>query len=328
MSCYRRALTQLQVLDLLMCGWGNSNLTSACVPSIALFVGLKELHVNSVVCNEGLEHLAGSLLQLEALVVNGGWATHNKISDDGMVTISSSFPMLRRLEVCGSAATSFGLQRMAATLRHLTHITLCRCNVTDVSLEHLGSLTELRELILSINYDVTGSGLRMLSPVKHLSKLELTSTNMKNESVNFLLVFKELRHLSLGCCVLLSPSGLTLLSQIHGLHTLTLASLYSLTDCVLMSFGSSLHQLRVIDLTYCTAITNGGVAGLLLALQRLEFIDVSGCANITDEAMEPIESLRASPCLDAVGANFSGISEECAERLQTMFVVNVENCCF
>ncbi|CUG68167.1 Hypothetical protein, putative [Bodo saltans] len=316
---------QLEVLDLRGCSMSAAG-PNSCIPKIAALSSLKELYVSTIVADKELLLLA-QLSRLETLVVSGSWVNREKITDKGMTTIADSFRHLRRLEL--NASTLTGVDNyIAKHLSSLTRLNLSQCAlVTDASLASLSYLTELRELNLSVNHRVTGSFLKNLChTVRYLDTLYLSSTCMNDESVAHLLPFRRLSSLSLDCCAGVTVAGLLLLAQLRNLRKLSCVSVHCLNDDVLAAYSQNLESLETISLTYCISVTNAGIIQLLLSLRVLEFIDISGLGHITDEALEPIESYRASPRIVEICADFSGISEECSARLKLM-EIEVYQCC-
>ncbi|CUG68154.1 Hypothetical protein, putative, partial [Bodo saltans] len=279
---------------------------------------LKELYVNTIVADNELLLLA-QLNQLQTLVVDGSWVNREKITDKGMKTIADSFQHLRRLEVKASAANSLD-NYIANHLSSLTRLSLSRCGaVTDLSLASLHYLRDLRELNLTANHRVTGSCFKSLGPaLTRLERLYLSATSLNDESTVYLLSFRKLLSLSAGCCSRITAVGLLLLAQLRNLRHLKCFSVHCLNDDVLTAYSANLEYLKTINLSNCTLVTNAGVAQLELSLRVLETIDISGLEHITDEALEPIESYKASPRIVEIIADNSGLSEECSARLKLM----------
>jgi len=101
-------------------------------------------------------------------------------------------------------------------------------NVTDATLDFLGELTELRELVLD-DTRVTDAGIRRLRHLKRLRRLVLDGVGITDEGLSSLTSFKELESLTLFD-TRIDGTGLARLQSLDHLCDLTIEGRLLVTD--------------------------------------------------------------------------------------------------
>ncbi|XP_022240691.1 F-box/LRR-repeat protein 16-like [Limulus polyphemus] len=161
-------------------------------------------------------------------------------------------------------------------VRHLRHLSLRYCNVTDkgleVSLKNLQAVTQLE--LFGCN-DITDAGLWATLNPRIVSLTLADSINIADESVA------------------------TITQLLPSLYELNLQA-YHVTDTALAFFGPRQSAtLIILRLRFCWEITNHGLLNLVHALPNLSILSLSGCSKITDDGVELIsENLRQLRSLD------------------------------
>jgi len=177
----------------------------------------------------------------------------------------------------------------------------CRC-LTDLSLEALSGLIELRKLDLSQCDLVTDDGL------VHLNSLSL------------------LEELSLGWCRLISDDGLEILGEqsnrSQALRTLRLARC-SITD-VGLEHLTKLEKLEELDLNGCVSVSSLALGETLEKLIHLTSLDVSYCPGILLSSWQG--KINALKSLELC---FSGVRDSHLSRLRSLPMLeelNLDSC--
>ncbi|XP_076309516.1 F-box/LRR-repeat protein 16-like [Tachypleus tridentatus] len=161
-------------------------------------------------------------------------------------------------------------------VRHLRHLSLRCCNVTDkgleVSLQNLQAVTQLE--LFGCN-DITDAGLWASLNPRIVSLTLADSINIADESVA------------------------TITQLLPCLYELNLQA-YHVTDTALAFFGPRQSAtLIILRLRFCWEITNHGLLNVVHALPNLSILSLSGCSKITDDGVELIsENLRQLRSLD------------------------------
>jgi serine/threonine protein kinase len=168
---------------------------------------------------EGLQRLQLPLPDASFQVVKINLTSSDKVDDDGLKNLSG-LAQLRELNLNGAAAVSDN------GLAHLAHVTtlqklhLQNANITDASLEWIGSLPQLRGLSIH-NTAITDAGLRHLGNLKELDALNLSRTQVSDLGLVHLTGLKKLVWLQLRNTAV-TDAGVQHLRQLTGLHQLYL----------------------------------------------------------------------------------------------------------
>lgn len=209
----------------------------------------------------------------------------------------SLFPSLqsrgiRRVQVLSLRRS---LSYVTQGLPHIESLNLSGCyNLTDNGLAHafIQESRCLRVLDLSLCKQVTDSSLgRIAQYLKNLEALELGGcSNVTNTGL--LLVawgLRRLKSLNLRSCRHVSDVGIGHLSGMTrsaaegclNLENLTLQDCQKVTDLSLKHISKGLSALRVLNLSFCGGISDGGMIHLS-HMSSLRSLNLRSCDNISD----------------------------------------------
>ena len=270
-------LTQLRALKMDLIG----QITDADLAHLAGLTQLRQLDLYECeqITDAGLAHLAG-MTQMRELSL---WYSE-QITPAGMTHLRK-MPWLRKLhldfrildrndyaayrlfgsngQVGGFGFAGGGNRRKSTAVRKNRGDTNADDpSHSDVRLDFVKELTQLRELNISGCDQSTAEGLAGLAGLTQLRTLRLPDHLTDDDLAVF--------------------AGMTQL-----LHTLDLSGCGKITDAGL-SHLQKLPRLRELNLAYCGQITDDGISQLHI-LTQLEKLSLEGCHNISDDAIQKLQ---------------------------------------
>ena len=187
------------------------------------------------------------------------------------------------------------------TLTQLRKLNLSDTGVTDLGLRHLAYLTNLEELCLSLNDNITGAGVKEISHLTGLKSLDLSCTGVGfGDGFGHISRLVQLQELNLSECDDVTDDMMISIAPLSSLKKLDLSDCY-LTDTGLQ-YIASLTQLVDLDLS-CTWIGTNGLEPIT-SLTRLNCLDVSS-TSLTDAGLEHIKCLTELRLLVMYNCNVS-----------------------
>jgi hypothetical protein len=194
---------------------------------------------------------------------------------------------------------------------------------TDEQLEQLlNKIYDLQILILSVCYQITGSGFRGLSRLNslhtihlydcakitnfshlrgliNLQTLKLNECNITDDELEHLTGLINLQNLDLILCPQITDRGLEYLSGLRNLQSLNLGMCNQITDAGL-EYLSGLRNLQNLNLGMCNQITDRGLE-YLSGLRNLQSLYLFDCPQITDRGLEHLSGLTSLEILQISG---------------------------
>ena len=232
---------------------------------------------------ERIEDAGGRISEFRNGTVSVSFLRGEKVNDELMQDVGT-IAGLRRLSLYRSAnITDNGLKHLAG-LKHLTHLRLTDCRISDAGVAHLAGLP-LVDLDLS-RTNISDAGIPTLAKIPSLTRLGLYSTRLTDQGLAKLTQLPNLERLTLGRGQI-TDAGLAHLAKFPKLRSLTLSSDFTDAGIKHLAKVPTLHDL---NLWGCTGVTGTGLQ-VLTELPQLESLSLMRI-NAGDEAMTPISSLK------------------------------------
>ena len=146
------------------------------------------------------------------------YLTEAQISDETLDSIGR-FPRLRVVNLAKSKLPGSGFEDLAK-LKDLKLLHLGSTNATDATLEQIGKVTWLRQLVLSDCEQVTDTGVQHLQDCVKLRQLMLQGTKVTDKGLAHLSKMQQLQELSLRGCGKVTDAGIEHLSKLKKLKLL------------------------------------------------------------------------------------------------------------
>jgi hypothetical protein len=250
----------------------DSHVTDAELRQLQVLPSVRSLslQLDPGVTKEGLRSLV-SLTKLEKLHISGG---DNVGRGNDYLGVLAALVNLRSLRVDGALATGIGLQSVLQGVPALTELDLQGPYITDESLTHLKTRSDLRKLQLMSPF--TDEGLTNLSELRQLESLTLhpyqnKSTQRFPLTDAGLAKLKGLTNLRKLHCIFseITDDGLRHLEELPELEDLCIFHA-NLTDAGLEHI-KRLKRLNSLNLAGNEALTLKGITKLKLALPQCTF---------------------------------------------------------
>jgi internalin A len=204
------------------------------------------------------------------------------VTDSGLETLAR-MEDLRALRITAMPITDDGLARLAG-LRNLTALGLGGTKVTDDGLKHLIGWTELKNISLTNNPALSGTGLKHLPNPAGVGQLTLYGAGVSDEGLASLRGFTGVTHLSIG-----GPHPTRKPLERPGMS------------------DASLVHLRAMDRLAYLEVVNSGItdAGLqqLAALPALVSINIWDSPGVTNAGLESLKEARPRLQARAIESN-------------------------
>lgn len=295
-------------------------LTDISLRAIGNLINLQQLDLSQLdlLTSEGLKYLVG-LEQLEEISL--GWC--RAIDDDGIKILTSQ-------------------PGRSSTLRNLC---LARCRITDVGVEYLGSLKNLRELDLngcqSISSASLGDTIARLPSLEcldvsycsdilcrswqgkigSLRALHLSYSDVKDEHLSRLTNLPCLEELTLDSSEITDWS----LAHFADNNVSPNLTVLDLADCDVSDMGLShlpkFKQLKNLSLFYCD-ISNDGLE-YISEMKNLEVLNLDS-REISDDGLFYLRKLKNLKCLDIFSGRITDVG--CAHISKIKSLVTLELC--
>ena len=229
---------------------------------------------------------------------------------------------LRSLSIEGVEISSAGLR----TLKNLQNLEILRIGwskgVSDEALAPVAEMSSLKELLISGNKEVTGSGFKHLEGHPNLRNLKASGTSITDDAFAHIGRIPNLEFLDLARSEGLTGSGLENLSRLP-LTTLLLQRSPIQGDGLLKL--ASLTTLETLNLGQCEALDAKVIRGLA-ALSKLKHLDLSGTSVDDDILAEfanfpALEHLSVNACGSVTGTGASALSARSGLK-----ILNLSNC--
>ena len=173
-------------------------------------------------------------------------------------------------------------------------------SVTDTTLKHVGSLKQLRTLVLTDCGEITDAGM------VRLGKLA------------------KLRWLSLNNCRKITDSGLANVRGLAELQEFYLMDCDKITDEALIHL-KRIHALQRLNLSGCHWITGPGLAHLT-DLPHLHHLDLSNCGRLGDSGLDHLKGMAGLQYLDLSGADITEAGIARLKDMTTLQELRLEHC--
>lgn len=237
---------------------------------------------------------------------------------------------LRHLDLSeGTGVTNEELACMS-TIPFLQHLNLAFCGkmVSDVGLEHISKMQQLKWLDVTWCTSVTDVGVAYLKRLDNLTHLNISACNLvtdagivegvcklrRLEYVDLCGLFRitdisivaiasslpVLRHIALASCEELTDAGATSLASLTHLQHVNVSCCSKLSDVCLSRMANSLFDLEHLDISWCEGgVTDKGIAALSHSLRKLNTFRLAGCTSVTNGGVAAMfASLRVLQLLD------------------------------
>ncbi len=273
------------------------------------------------ITDAGMVHL-GQIGSLEYLDL-----PNNGITDKGLAHIAT-LKNLKHLWVCGSSnspLTNTALKHVSK-LQSLEYLLIGGIRFTDIGMDDLAKLTNLKELNLVYVESITNEGLARLKTLKLLEKLDISSCqNITISGLSHLNALHNLSKLQVDFGIIQDDSGLDI-SGLTKLEELLLrfdAPIYD-KDLVCLKKLKNLKQLVIGGGKKSSMVTDAGIAYLkdldnlteiycrslyltdnclpsLANMKQLHYVTV--CGNFTDDGLNFLHEAKTFLTLKILSAN-------------------------
>jgi F-box/leucine-rich repeat protein 14 len=239
---------------------------------------------------------------------------------------------LKHLDLTKNFLTTLSLELMSG-FNNLSKLCLIECELQETDISNLKLLTKLEDIDFFRAKNITDSSLETLGTMTHLKKLGLSRTKITNYGLSHLSSLTGCIQLDISECSRINSEGLTKLCTLTNLNTLDLSELIHLNNRFLKQL-SSLENLNVLFLSRCGGIGNNGIkyvganfkhlemlflddipisdigVSYLSVLTSLNTLSLNNCDIVTDTGLYHLRSLTQMQylnlsCLHAI--NDSGI---------------------
>lgn len=262
-------LTNLEDLEI-----GSDLYTDA---DIAHLKGLKKLHTLSLfgkkITPAALEHVA----QIPSLERFNSWATDKP--NDKALEFASKLTKLKELNCTMGTYTDKGAVHIGKMVG-LEKLMIGYSEITDVTIEAISKLPNVKELVIVAAHKVTDKGVSHLAKMPALVDLGLVySNNVGGPGIAALKDAPNLRKLRVSS---ISPENAKFLAELKQLEELSFVEGDGVTEAHLADLGG-LTNLKTLDATYTSVGSIDAVAGLTgltsLNLTRTKMTD-EGFKNV------------------------------------------------
>lgn len=238
----------------------------------------------------------------------------------------------------------------------LKSLDLSNCQfVTDLALQDLQDLHQLRVLRLAGCFGITDSGLEFIRGL-NLSMLDLKGCERLSDATVAQTVARmhNLRALVLEGVHRLSDEGLAKLGECHALEKLSIKGCSQVSDVGIAVFAANCPHLHWLDISgckrithkglfsiakhlrglkhlamaHCTGASNSGLAALGAAQLPLTFLNLSSCSRITGTGLAALQLL--APTLRTLHVSWTDLNDPAALQLQSLTQLrhlHMEGCC-
>ncbi|KAK6942200.1 Leucine-rich repeat [Dillenia turbinata] len=219
------------------------------------------------------------------------------VKDSWMNVISSQGPSLLSIDLSGSDVTDSGFCLLKNCL-NLQALTYNYCDqISELGLNHISGLSNLKFLSLTKNNAVTAEGMRTFSRLVNLMKLDVERCSQIHGGFVHLKGLSKLESLNVRCCKCITDYDMKHISGLASLKELQV-SCTNITD-VGVSYLKGLNKLILLNLEGCrvtTACLDSMTAFLVLSHLNLSRCGISddGCEKFSD--LTKLESLNLDSC--------------------------------
>ena len=159
--------------------------------------------------------------------------------------------------------------------------------ISDIGLQHLQRLQNLKVLKLHYCHGIRDHGLDYIAQCRNLTHLDIGLTRLSSKGFEKLHRLQNLYHLDIRGCVLGSTVlGLASLCKIRSLKSLSLSGNHGVDDGCLQAI--SFHSgLRTIHMRQCRKVSDYGILALA-RMNSLERLDITGCERVTKRSIQKL----------------------------------------
>lgn len=277
---YVSKLSQLRVLD---CGYIDGDFSSADLERVVLHCRMLEvlnLGGVAVVCDRFMKSLpcCKHLKRLDVSDCVG-------ISREG-------FESIQRLKGLEELSIGWNGKLTNDSLRYIpegieTLDLSYASKISDIGLQHLQRLKNLKVLKLHYCHGIRDHGLEYVAQCHNLTHLDIGLTRLSSKGFEKLHGLQNLYHLDIRGCVLGSTVlGLASLCKIRSLKSLSLSGNHGVDDGCLQAI--SFHNgLRTIHMRQCRKVSDYGILALA-RMNSLERLDITGCSRVTQRSIQKL----------------------------------------
>ena len=174
---------------------------------------------------------------------------------------------LVEIDLRGSWVTDLELTRLAAA-SGVRELDLSRTHISDVALQTIARLPELRSLNLRFCEHITEAGVAHLRNARNLERLDLRGASVSDSGMAFLAQIPTLRWLDIGITQITGPS-FEAIEALERLETLSIGG--NRVSELGLGYLQALPRLRALDLSG-SQITDSGVWGVTVTDVNLDVI--------------------------------------------------------
>lgn len=284
-------MPKLQIL----CLHAMKNITDDGLAHLSKLRSLKKLNIGgSQVTDRGL----ASLSQIKTLEYLDLPQDQKGITDKGLAHLGT-LPNLKHLSISRIHFSDPKMNKEYYTDKGLAELANCRLldelnigsiGITDVGIDHIAKLNNLKKLMLFGCENVTDAGLAKLSGLKSLTNLYVKSADISIEGLNNLKSMPSLTDLTVYDLqrggTILDLSGLTALEKIRLVFKRPSEDVFSDADLKCLA---GLKRIKWQQISPCNYTDNG--LAYLAGLTNMERLSIGG-SGMTDEGLKYLTSMN------------------------------------
>lgn len=277
---YLSKLSRLRILD---CGYIDGDFSPADLETLLLQCNMLEvLNLSGVaaVCDRVMRVLS-RCKHLKRL----------DVSDCGGIS-RSGFQSIAKLQALTELSLGWNGKLTNESLQHIpdgveTLDLSYASKISDVGLQHLRRLLNLKVLKLHYCHGIRDRGLEYIVQCDKLTHLDVGLTRLSSHGFAKLHSLRHLCHLDMRGCVFGSTVlGLASLCKIRSLKSLSLSGNHGVDDGCLQAI--SFHPgLRTLQMRQCRKVSDHGILALC-RMKCLERVDITGCSRVTSCAIDKL----------------------------------------